>query len=97
MSGCDDRQRALAAAAKRRQRKREKDGSGYLQPPVRDLDGVSGALAELRWLKWSESEDRERINRAVGMILDDLAAWYRAGCPPWTDERPGLWQGFRHD
>ena len=52
------------------------DGGGAVLKslPVRDINGLTEALIELRWLKEAESEDRKALAAAVGALIDDYIA-----------------------
>jgi hypothetical protein len=66
--------RAQEAERKRRYRQRIKAGAAVLQVPIGDINRLIATVLDLGWLPVQESEDRREIAKAVGAMLDDLAA-----------------------
>jgi hypothetical protein len=69
--------RAQEAERKRRWRARQKAGGAVLPVPIADLNALIATVLDLGWLPVQESEDRRAIAKAVGALLDDLAASWR--------------------
>jgi hypothetical protein len=66
--------RSQDTARKRRYRQRQKTGAAVLPVPTADLNRLIATVLDLGWLPVQKSEDRREIAKAVGALLDDLAA-----------------------
>jgi hypothetical protein len=63
--------RSPSAERTKRYRARLKAGQGIA--PVMFTNAIIGLLLDLHWLAEADSEDRERIGKAISRMLEDTA------------------------
>jgi hypothetical protein len=67
--------RKKARARQARYRATLAAGGAVLRVAVKDFNAVIAILMDLRWLAEQEAENREQIGIAIGLLVDDLAAF----------------------